>query len=43
VSRKACDIESQLDLGSVSPSGADGGNVFTTGFRYDFLFRISHR
>ena len=35
--------ESKLDLGSVSPSGADGGNVFTIGFRYDFLFRISHR
>ena len=35
--------ESKLDLGSVSPSGADGGNVFTIGFRYDFLYRISHR
>ena len=35
--------ESKLDLDTVSATGAEGGSVFTIGFRYDFSWKISHR
>ena len=35
--------ESKIDLDTISATGADGDNVFTIGFRYDFSWKISHR
>jgi predicted porin len=35
--------ESKIDLSSVTATGASGDNVFTIGFRYDFLWRVSHQ
>ena len=35
--------ESKIDLDSVSATGASGDSVFTIGFRYDFLWRVSHQ
>jgi len=35
--------ESKIDLDSVTATGASGDNVFTIGFRYDFLWRTSHQ
>ena len=35
--------ESKIDLDSVTATGASGDSVFTIGFRYDFLLRISHQ
>jgi predicted porin len=35
--------ESKIDLDSVTATGGSGDNVFTIGFRYDFLWRVSHQ
>jgi predicted porin len=35
--------ESKIDLDTISATGADGDNVFTIGFRYDFSWKISHK
>ena len=35
--------ESKIDLDSVTATGASGDSVFTIGFRYDFLWRVSHQ
>jgi predicted porin len=35
--------ESKIDLDSVTATGGSGNSVFTIGFRYDFLWRISHK
>ena len=35
--------ESKIDLSSVTATGASGDSVFTIGFRYDFLWRVSHQ
>jgi len=35
--------ESKIDFDSVTATGASGDSVFTIGFRYDFLWRVSHQ
>jgi predicted porin len=35
--------ESKIDLNSVTATGGSADSVFTIGFRYDFLWRTSHR
>jgi hypothetical protein len=43
VQRAKVYTESKIDLDTVSATGAEGGSVFTIGFRYDFSWQISHR